>query len=171
MTIGQREERQGVIERDGGHFAVRLERDLDAPPAEVWQLLTEPAELKSWLLATAEIEPRAGGAIDLHFANTGTTICGHVLRYEPPHIFEFTWQSADEPESVVRFALAGGPAGGTRLTLTHARCDGGEAGLFAAGWHHHFELLAARTGGRPAAWDWARFEELRAGYGTAEGGR
>ena len=39
------EQRLGTIEYAEGRVVVRLERRLNAPPAEVWQLLTDPEEL------------------------------------------------------------------------------------------------------------------------------
>jgi uncharacterized protein YndB with AHSA1/START domain len=149
--------------RDGA--VVHLERSFDASPTELWQLLTDPAELAEWLCAAVELDPRPGGAITLRFGNSHTTIRGRVVRFDAPAVLEYTWRREDEPESVVRFELHATPANaGTRLSVTHTRCNPGEIGEMAAGWHHHLELLATQLAGHPVAWDWARFTELHTQY-------
>ncbi len=157
----------GTIGRDGaGNGAtVRLERDFDATPAEVWRFLTDPAALAGWLHAAVELEPRAGGTIILRFTNTDTTVQGRIARFDAPSVLEYTWRWADEPETLVRFELRPNLAApGTHLSLTHTRCDGAAVGEMAAGWHHHLELLAAQLAGQSVAWDWPRFQELHAQY-------
>jgi uncharacterized protein YndB with AHSA1/START domain len=131
-------------------------------------MLTDPAEQASWLRAAVDLEPRAGGAITLRFANTDSTIHGRVARFDAPAVLEFTWRAADEPESVVRFELRPAPASaGTRLRLTHTRCASATVAEMAAGWHHHLELLATQLAARAVAWDWARWHELRTLYGAS----
>jgi uncharacterized protein YndB with AHSA1/START domain len=146
---------------------VRLERDFAATPAELWQLLTDPAELAAWLCAEVALESHPGGAITLRFANTHTTIRGQITHFAPPNTLEFTWSHDHEPASVVRFALRPSPHGpGTRLTLTHTRCNPAEIGNMAAGWHHHLELLATQLARQPVTWNWTRFHHLHAHYTT-----
>ena len=155
----------GTISGGGSATAVRLERHLAATPAEVWQLLTDPAELTGWLCAAVEIEPRPGGTISLRFANTDTAIHGRVLRFDAPSVLEYTWRTADEPESIVRFELRPtDSATGTRLLLTHTRCDHGQAGSFAAGWHQHLDLLTSQLAGQTPAWEWSRYNTLLERY-------
>lgn len=145
--------------------SVRLERDFNASPDELWQLLTDPAELTAWLRADVDLEPRAGGAITLRFANSNTTIRGRVVRCTAPAVLEYTWRRDNEPESLVCFELRPAPANtGTRLIVTHTNCNPAEVGEMASGWHHHLELLAAQLAGQPVEWDWARFEELYRQY-------
>ena len=151
----------GTIAGGGTDAAVRLERQLDATPLEVWQMLTEPAEMDGWLQAKAEIEPRPGGMLTLRFTNSGTTIQGQVVRFDAPQVLEFTWATPGEPESIVRFELQPMPlTTGTRLLLTHTRCDSGKVAGFATGWHPHLELLASQLAGQRPTWDWARFNDL-----------
>lgn len=122
-----------------------LERDFDATPAQVWRFLTHRARTGRWLHAAVELEPRAGGTIILRFTNTDTTVQGRIARFDAPNVLEYTWRRANEPETLVRFELRPNLAApGTRLALTHSRCDGAAAGEMAAGWHHHLELLAAQ---------------------------
>lgn len=159
----------GIIEGCGTDTTVRLERDMEATPLEVWQSLTEPAAMTDWLQATAEIEPRPGGMLTLRFTNTDTTIRGHVVRFDVPKVLEYTWQMAGEPESIVRFELHPIPrTDRTRLLLTHTHCNSGDAASFAAGWHHHLEMLATQLTGQQPSWDWARYNTLFSQYGTPE---
>jgi uncharacterized protein YndB with AHSA1/START domain len=166
--MGQQRHELGRIVRTGDDAIVQLERDFAATPDEVWQMLTEPDRLANWLQASVDLEPYAGGAITLRFANTGTTIRGQIVHFDAPKVLEYTWSLADEPASVVRFELR--PAAtspGTHLCLTHARCGDNPPKLFAAGWHHHLELLAAQLAGQPVAWDWERYKEVFAQYGAS----
>ena len=164
--VGRQRRGLGRIVRAGDGATVRLERDFAATPDEVWQMLTEPDQLATWLQASVTLEPHAGGAITLRFTNTGTTIHGRIGRFDAPTVLEYTWRAADEPESVVRFVLQPTADGvGTRLSLTHSCRVDDHANLFAAGWHLHLDLLAAQLAGQPVAWDWAQFEEVYTRYG------
>src|SRR5688572_27325938 len=157
----------GTIDRDGAadSASVRLERDFNATPDELWRMLTDPAELTGWLRAEVDLEPRAGGAITLRFANSNTTIRGRVVRCKAPSVLEYTWRRENEPESIVCFELRPTPANtGTHLIVTHTHCNSAQVGEMASGWHYHLELLATQLAGQPVEWDWARFEELYTQY-------
>lgn len=165
--MGRHRHDLGRIVRAGDDAVVHLERDFAASREVVWQMLTDPDKLALWLQAAVDLEPRVGGAITLRFANTGTTIRGRIVRFDAPAVLEYTWRLADEPPSIVRFELhRAAPGATTRLRLTHARCGDYPPSLFAAGWHHHLELFAAQLAGEPVAWDWSRYEEVRARYGA-----
>ena len=156
-----------IVGKDEAAF-VRLERDFAATPDEVWAMLTAPERLAIWLQASVDLEPYAGGAITLRFANTGTTIQGQIVHFDAPWVLEYTWALAGEPASVVRFELQpAATSAGTHLCLTHSRCGAHAPHLFAAGWHHHLELLAAQLAGQPVAWDWDRYNEVFAQYGVS----
>ena len=155
----------GTIEERDGRSAVRLERRLNATPEEIWPLLTEPEEVALWLAELA-IEPRVGGSYDLAFENTGTVSTGRITAFEPPTLLEYRWREGEAVESLVRFELHP-VAGATDLLLTHTLLRGDSVlSEYAAGWHHHLELLVARLAGRAADWDWSRFNDLLAGYGV-----
>ena len=159
----------GTIDRDDTDdgASVRLERDFNATPHELWRMLTDPAELTGWLRAEVDLEPRTGGAITLRFANSSTTIRGRVVRCTAPSVLEFTWRREQEPASIVCFELRPTPANArTRLIVTHTHCNGAEVGEMASGWHYHLELLATQLAGQPVEWDWTRFEELHAQYAS-----
>src|SRR5579872_187691 len=93
-----------------------MTRDIDHPPAALWQALTDPAFLPLWL-APGAIELRIGGAARLDFADSGTVIDSAVSAFEDGRLIEYSWSSTGEPTRPVRWEIA--PQGeGTRLTLT-----------------------------------------------------
>ncbi|HEY8602666.1 MAG TPA: SRPBCC domain-containing protein [Thermomicrobiales bacterium] len=159
------ERRLGTIDYRDKQVIVRMERRLGAPPAEVWQLLTDPEELPLWL-AEVEMEPRVGGAFNLTFENTNSSSRGQITRFEPVSTFEFMWQTGEKFESLVCFALhPTADNAGTDLVLTHTTLHTREgANEYAAGWHHHLDLLAARAAGLAADWNWLQFNDLLEGY-------
>jgi uncharacterized protein YndB with AHSA1/START domain len=162
------EGRYGTIEERDGQGIVRLERRLQAAPDDVWTLLTDPDEVELWLAALT-IEPHVGGAYTLAFENTGSVSSGAITRFEPPTLLEYRWHEGDATEALVRFALQPTDDGAaTDLVLTHTLLRGA-AGMeqYAAGWHAHLDLLAARIAGRAADWDWLRFDDLLTEYGGA----
>ena len=139
---------------------VVFERRLAAPRERVWAALTDPQELAAWL-APAEIDLRVGGALVLAFDEDNVER-GTITELREPELIVYTWNEG-KSDSIVRFELE--PDGdGTRLTLRHT--FEGEADLpsYGAGWHHHLELLAAQTAGKPIAWDTIRYRELKSEY-------
>ena len=162
------EEQFGTIEERDGGATVRLGRDLAAIPTAVWNLLIDPAEWPSWLAGRGTITPRVGGAIVLRFGDDDPIVRGQILQVVPPTTLEYSWHEPTHPTSQVCFALrplAGGR--GTHLTLTHRDLVAAEGCNFAAGWHHHLELLSAHLAGRAAPWDWERYKTLLAKYSGA----
>jgi hypothetical protein len=103
----------GTIDRDGGYIVFRFECTLRQAPERVWAALTEPALI-------------------------GLCATDHVLRAEPPTLFEHTFRQQMNPDATVTWRLSGevggdGEAGGegdggcaavgSRLTLTHRLSD------------------------------------------------
>lgn len=154
----------GTIAATPDGVQVQLVREFATPPAELWTLLTHPEELFTWL-GTTTLTPAVGGPITISFDDGALVVEGCVQQYDPPHCLAYTWHEGATLASVVRFDLQPTADGqGTVLTLTHRQLTGAEVRNFAAGWEHHLELLAARVAGRPADWDWLRFNDLLAGY-------
>ena len=155
----------GTIEHSSERATLRIERRLNAPPDEVWRMLTDPNQLSCWLHAAVEIDPRPGGAIVLSFQNTETAVHGEITRYDAPSTLEYTWQRAGEAPSLVRFEVAPDLSGaGAQLRVIHSRLNPAEAGEVGAGWHYHLELLSRQLANQPTDWHWPRFEELYAQY-------
>jgi len=86
---------------------IRFERLLPGPVERVWDYLTRPECLANWL-AEGEMDPRAGGQVELRFdvhevperAKAGAIIRGVVARFEPPRVLACSWvdASAEQPE-------------------------------------------------------------------------
>ena len=140
--------------------AVRLERHLPDPPAEVWSAITERDRLRSWFpcdvivaggdwVAGAEISfPFPAEVIDL-------TLSGEVLDVDEPSLLVFTW--GDE---TLRFELT--PDGdGTLLALTD-ELPASAAARNAAGWDSCLDRLA---GLEPPSDAWRkRFDSYAASF-------
>ncbi len=152
--------------------AIRFERTFPVPLETAWDYLTRRDLLKSWL-ADGTIEPRVGGRVDLQFEvdpcrdEAACHSVGTVLEWNPPTRLSYTWQeeqhTSPEEASYVIFELAPVP-GGTQLTLTHKRLDPKKKHLYGAGWHTHFEVMAARVAGTDPAVFQVLFEQLLAVY-------
>ncbi len=152
--------------------AIRFERTFPVPLETAWDYLTRRDLLKSWL-ADGTIEPRVGGRVDLQFEvdpcrdEAACHSVGTVLEWNPPTRLSYTWQeelhASPEEASYVIFELAPVP-GGTQLTLTHKRLDPKKKHLYGAGWHTHFEVMAARVAGTDPAVFQVLFEQLLAVY-------
>lgn len=114
---------------------VRASVDIAAPPEEVFEALTDPAQLEEWWgtphsyrTSDWQLEPRPGGEWSVRTESADgshATVHGAYRVVDPPRTLEFTWAASwdDFAETTVRFDLA--PAtvrgvSGTRLTVTHS---------------------------------------------------
>jgi uncharacterized protein YndB with AHSA1/START domain len=151
------------IEVDGSP-ALRFQRRLAWPAPDVWAALVEPAALTRWLQAEATIDPFVGGRFHLVLGGGSSRMEGSVLRWEPPHLLEYTWpESAANGDSIIRFEIAE-DGGGSRLTLTHILRGGGDLADFGSGWHWHLDALEAALAGEAKAFDETRWSALRQVY-------
>ena len=154
-----------------GGFELRFERRLRHAPQRVWAALTTPEGLACWL-AEADIEPVAGGRMDLTFTQPATPdfpdTCevrqqaNTVLACEPITRFQ---HSFGHPDSIVTWTLT--PDGdGTHLSLHHRAPRAWETNLARtlSGWHHHMEGLDDAVAGRRHPWNWPRWTALRDAY-------
>jgi uncharacterized protein YndB with AHSA1/START domain len=114
---------------------VRATVEIAATPEEVFEALTDPAQLEQWWgtpesYRTSEwrLEPSAGGEWSVRTTaadGSEASVHGEYLVVDPPHTLEFTWAASWDGamETTVRFDLVpavvrGVP--GTRLTVTHS---------------------------------------------------
>jgi uncharacterized protein YndB with AHSA1/START domain len=118
--------------RDALPCVVRTVVEIAAPPAEVFEALTDPRELAAWWPADGartldcESDARAGGTWRVRTVGPDgveRTVGGEYRVVDPPHRLEQTWQGPDDAApSRVRYDLEPIPmegAEGTRLTVTH----------------------------------------------------
>jgi uncharacterized protein YndB with AHSA1/START domain len=76
-----------------------IEREvvIDAPLDRVWKLVTEAEHLGRWFGdAGAEVDLRPGGAMELRWAEHGSSH-GRVEAVEPPRRFAFRWAPFKDP--------------------------------------------------------------------------
>ncbi len=122
--------------------AVTRSVELDAPPAEVWDALTEEALLGEWLAEEVELEAEPGGEIVCRYAD-GEERRGEVEVVEEAERLAWSWwREGGAGPSRVELVLDAVADARTRLTVIETS----ESALFGpAG-----PLLAARAPG--ASW-------------------
>ncbi|HKG95167.1 MAG TPA: SRPBCC domain-containing protein [Gemmatimonadaceae bacterium] len=112
---------------------VRTVVDIAAPPARVFEALTDPRRLAAWWggdgarVLDCDADVRPGGAWRVRTAEPPNgaerEAAGEYRVVDPPRRLEQSWRATgDEGPSVVRYDLEPldvGGADGTRLTVTH----------------------------------------------------
>ncbi|MFJ4906424.1 MULTISPECIES: SRPBCC family protein [unclassified Streptomyces] len=147
----------------------RLDRVIEAPPADVWRALTEPELLPHWFGPVLLGVPGPGEEYVLEGRGAhGDTIVCRVLAWEPSARLRVTWRYTGETDSELSLTLS--PTDdGTRLVLEHTGF-GPEADPvdYAAGWHMYTDNLEAHLTGKPGVADSdARWMELMPVYAAA----
>ncbi len=106
--------------------ALRFERLLPGPPMRIWEYLTRPSLLATWL-GEGEIELHVGGYVELKFSHRefrdapapASSISGVVTHCDPPESLAYYWTDYESISNVM-FEIE--PRGGeVLLLLTHAR--------------------------------------------------
>jgi uncharacterized protein YndB with AHSA1/START domain len=138
---------------------VRFERLLPGPIERVWSYLTEGSLLTTWLAEDGAIPPRPGEKFVLKMGGGDdmperegyeAAMYGTVLRYDPPHVLEYTWgikgPDGSILDSTLRFELE---SRGDRvaLVLTHRPVLAGFEARTLAGWHSLLDALRGRLEG------------------------
>ena len=139
---------------------VEFKRLIPGPIELAWDYLTKPELLKTWF-ADVTLEPRVGGAVNVHFSTEtcggGTGgVHGIVREFRRPHVMSFTWiqrrsqpdgSSTDRDDGEVRFELAE-KGDKVLLTLLHSRLPTDELASHSGGWHAYLDNLESRISGR-----------------------
>lgn len=143
----------GQLEVDGLQATVTFRRRIHHPIEEVWQAITDPAQLAQWFMAKVQRDDVAGGRLVMEHPN-GVHATGRVLAWDPPRTYEYEWNLSPGPSypkgeaSAVRWELS--PSDGeTLLVLTHRRLSRPTAEIFARGLSTFLDRLAARLDDRP----------------------
>jgi uncharacterized protein YndB with AHSA1/START domain len=85
--FGPEATRDGRLVEIDGEKTIRFERSLNRPVERIWAALTTPQDIKGWLQATAEIDPRVGGRIHLIFHSSGDhRMTGGIRAFDPPRL-------------------------------------------------------------------------------------
>jgi uncharacterized protein YndB with AHSA1/START domain len=154
---------------------IRLERLLDAPVETVWRYLTRAALRREWFMGGTDAAP--GGEFELvvdhdnlseerdvaypqgYAQFKGTVWRERVIRFEPPHLLETTFQSGKNGTVTYELSADGGR---TRLVLTHSGIVSGTGAQdFGGGWTSHLAVLEERLAGRKVANFWALHAQSR----------
>src|SRR4051794_15675088 len=153
---------------------IRLERTLDAPAETVWRYLTEAELRQQWFMGGTDA--RAGGDFDLRIdhsrlsdgadsppesyaAMKGMIWSEKVLRFEPPHLLETTFQGGKNGQVTYELFPDGEK---TRLVLTHRGISSGTGFEdFGGGWNSHLLVLQERLAGRSVDDFWALHAQSR----------
>ena len=155
--------------------AIRLERLLDAPPETVWRYLTRAELRQQWFMGGTDAS--ADGQFDLvvdhdklstdrevpypegYAQFKGTVWTEKVLRFDPPHLLETTFQGGKN--GIVTYELE--PEGAkTRLILTHSGIVSPVGAQdFGSGWNSHLTVLQEKLAGRGVKNFWALHAQSR----------
>lgn len=142
----------GEIVKNGDFASLYFTRMLNYSCEEVWEALTDPAELSKWYMTKAKIEAREGGNIDFVSGPSRFHIKGKILVWDPPREFAHEWivdPVKDLPSgenAVVKWTLE--PVeGGTLLKLEHRNLSIRTAQGFAPGIHSFLDRLQAQLSG------------------------
>ncbi len=133
---------------------IRFERLFPGPPERVWDYLTCPELLATWL-AEGEIQLRVGGYVELRFEvvegarsdKSGAVISGVVTHCHPPDSLAYYWTDAATISNVT-FELERRGAQ-VLLLLTHAKLPKMYVPTCSAGWHARLDILEQQLQNRP----------------------
>jgi uncharacterized protein YndB with AHSA1/START domain len=161
---------------------IRLERFLDASPETVWRYLTE-AELRArWFMGGTDTRPT--GPFELfvdhdnlsdedvpypenYAAFKGSSWSEQVVRFEPPHLLETSFQGGKNGTVTYELFAEGD---GTRLVLTHSGITSGTGAQdFGSGWNSHLAVLQTRLAGGSVPKFWALHAQSREAVAKALG--
>jgi uncharacterized protein YndB with AHSA1/START domain len=134
-----------VEKREGETWTLVLVRELRHSPENVWQALTDPAQLREWAPFDADASlGTAGATVKLTTIGAPSPQVSEtrVARADAPRRLEYDWGGR-----MVRWELAP-HGGGTRLTLW-ASIDRRFIAMGAAGWHVCLDVLERLLGGAP----------------------
>jgi uncharacterized protein YndB with AHSA1/START domain len=155
---------------DDGYATLTFLRAYRHRPEHVWEAISTPEGLREWLLCSrAEIEPRAGGRIELVSGPAQYHSTGTILVWEPPRKLEYEWNVAPVPEmpkgerAIFRYELSWDGTV-TRLLVTYRRITRGTARGFVVGLHAFLERLEAQLDDAELPDFLPLFESLRAEY-------
>jgi uncharacterized protein YndB with AHSA1/START domain len=171
MTLDSNDKsRKGQVIIEGDYATIVFKRLLRHAPERVWDAITNPVELKEWLMcSSAKIDGRAGGTVEMVSGPAQFHVTGKILMWKPPHVYEHEWKVAPGTqmphgeEAVFHYELV--PQGNdTLLTVTYRRLSRQTAGGFAPGTHVLLDRLEAQLDKKSLPQWMPRFEELRLLY-------
>jgi len=125
---------------------ILIQVTIPVPAAMIYAALTDPAQLKAWLGATATIELAPGGRFDLVFeGETPFESRGRITHFTPDVDIGYTWRgppafdalmNGEPPATSIYVRLQESPEG-IDVTLEHTGWRNGEEWEEARSWHFH----------------------------------
>lgn len=131
---------------------VEHELFIDAPPAVVYELLTDETRFVEWIAPIASVDPVPGGEVTWTHRH-GDRVIGSFVELVPDRrvVFTFGWDRPDVevPPGSTTVAIDLRPHnGGTHVRLVHSGLAGPMADAHAGGWSNYLARLAAVATGR-----------------------
>jgi uncharacterized protein YndB with AHSA1/START domain len=162
--------RKGQMVVEGDHATITFKRVLHHAPELVWAAITNPKELKEWLMcSSAAIEGRKGGSFEMVAGPAQYRAKGKVLIWDPPNVFEHEWKVPPVQEmphgedAIFRYELTR-QGDSTLLIVTYRRITKQTALGFTPGAHVLLDRLEAQLDKKPLPnWE-TRFTEARTLY-------
>ena len=152
-SLGPQAVRDGRRLKLDGRPAVRFQRLLPHPPAEVWAWLTQPPKLADWL-GDVDVDLRPGGAFRIRFAMAPVVMEGEITEVDALRRLAMIWREPwfENDDVLLSFDLA--PHGAdTLLVLTHLFPADYDPQDYLAGWHEFLDAIEDALSGRPFVWD------------------
>lgn len=137
---------------------VRAQVDIGAPPALVFEALTEPAQLAAWWGGDQyrtenwqmELRPGARWRCDARSPRGDSEVGGEILEVDPPRRLVLSWEASWDAfqRTVITYTLAATDTG-TRVTVVHTGFEGRPESCegHAQGWHLVLGWLGAFVAG------------------------
>jgi len=137
---------------------------IDAPPARVYELLTDAVLLARWMAPQVVADPRPGGPVGWTHVN-GDSVVGEFLELVPARrvVFTYGWDRPDVeiPPGSTTVEITLRPVdGGTQLHLVHRGLSGPMAHAHGGGWDNYLGRLAACAEDRDPGVDPLRHERV-----------
>ncbi len=156
-------QREGTVTSTAGGHIIRFERWLQHPATRVWEAISRPENLARWL---AEVSGpiHEQGSFTLHFAISDCGANCRVTKFRPPDLLEYTWDSHDTPQSMVRWEIFPEGRSACRLVLTHTVV---QLDLkTASSWHVLLDHLSLTLDGEQTSFTWseAGWQEVHDDY-------
>jgi len=146
---------KGKVTREADGFKVRFERILNHDIQSVWDAITNPEKLKIWF-TDFEMEFKVGGKMTIYFRDEAKTAThGQVVRIDPPHVFEFTWEGE---HGLWELSEAG--KNKCKLVLTYSKMSDQYAVGAPAGFHLLLERLEKMLQGSKETYPFGTEENL-----------
>jgi uncharacterized protein YndB with AHSA1/START domain len=125
---------------------------IDAPPARVYELLTDAGLIVEWMAPVADLDPSPGGSVTWTHLN-GDSVIGAFVELVPARriVFTYGWDRAEVgiPPGSTTVEIDLHPRnGGTELHLVHRGLSGPLADAHGGGWSIYLTRLTAVAEGR-----------------------